>query len=81
MDYYDIFDELDRCFADDYDSAIVGYCIESHQPIYSIDKLANIIKKKAKISYHEAVDFVIQTMKGCENGQCQPILMMDADDK
>ena len=79
MNYYEIFDELDRCFSDDYDGAIIGFCIESHEPIYSIDKIARIITKKAKISYHESIDFVINTMKGTENGSCQPILCMDVD--
>jgi len=80
MEYYGIFDDLDRCFSDEYDGCIVGYDIESHQPIYSIDKIARIIAKKTKISHHESIDFVINTMKGCENGACQPILMMDCED-
>jgi hypothetical protein len=79
MEYYEIFDDLDRCFSDDYDGAIVGYCIESHQPIYSMDKIARIVMKKTRIGYHESIDFIINTMKGCENGSCQPILMMDCD--
>jgi hypothetical protein len=80
MEYYEIFDDLDRCFGDEYDGAIVGYCIESHQPIYSIDKIARIVMKRAKINYHESIDFIINTMKGCANGSCEPILCMDCDD-
>jgi hypothetical protein len=80
MDYYSISGELDRCFGTEYDHCIIGFCIETQQPIYSVEKIARVVMKKAKITYFEALDFVINTMKGCRNGSCEPILCMDAND-
>jgi len=80
MRYYEIFDDLDRCFGDDYDGCIIGYCVESHQPIYSMDKIALVVMKRTKTNYHESIDFIINNMKGCANGSCEPILCMDCDD-
>lgn len=80
MDYYSISDELDRCFGVEYDSCILGFCIETNQPIYSVKKIARVVMKKARITEYEAIDFVLQTMKGCKNGTCEPILCMDINE-
>ena len=80
MEYYSISEGMDRCFGDEYDHCIIGFCIETQQPIYSVDKIARVIMKKTRIDRYEAIDFVINTMKGCTNGLCEPILCMDINE-
>jgi hypothetical protein len=76
------FDEIDndvmREIPEEFKNCIVGYCIKSNLPIYSMSKIARVIQKRG-VNYHEALDIFNKTFKQNDLGENEPIYCDDLD--
>jgi len=78
VNYFEIWQGLERVLSEDFDICIIGYCSETHRPVYSANKIKKVLEKITDFDHYEAIDFVINTMNK-SNSDNAPIICIDFD--
>jgi hypothetical protein len=78
VNYFQIWQGLERVLSQDFDTCIIGYCSETHQPVYSAKRMAKVLKKITDFDDYEAIDFVLNILSQ-SNSDNAPIICIDFD--
>jgi hypothetical protein len=74
--YFEIWQGLNRVLSTDFDTCIIGYCSETHQPVYSAKKIVKILQKITDLDEYESIDFVLNNIPSHEI-ENKPIICID----
>jgi hypothetical protein len=76
VNYFEIWQGLNRVLSTDFDTCIIGYCSETHQPVYSANKIVKILQKITDLDKYESIDFVLNNIPSHEI-ENKPIICID----
>jgi len=78
VNYFEIWQGLERVLSEDFDICIIGYCLKTHRPVYSAKKITKVLQKITDLNKYEAIDFVLNTLPTTTSDN-QPIICIDFD--
>lgn len=62
----------------EFSDCVIGYCLKSNLPIYSMKKMVRIIQKHG-VNYYEAIDIFNKTFRQGDLGENEPIFAEDLE--